>query len=117
MGKSHIIIIPSYTVHEINMQYIIFHPIYKIGSNALLILLANERYGRGGLTLKDPYGRGGLILKDTYGRGGLTLKDTSDFAIAAGFGRLHFANQPLWQLRIILFASVTLLTAQSKLWL
>ena len=34
------------------MQYIIIHPIYNIESNALLIFFTNDRYERGGLTLK-----------------------------------------------------------------
>ena len=33
------------------MQYIPFHPIYNTESNALLIVLTNDPYGRGGLSL------------------------------------------------------------------
>ena len=38
------------------MQYIIFHHIYNIEINALLNLLTNDLYSRGGLTVKMPSG-------------------------------------------------------------
>ena len=47
------------------MQYIIFHPIYNIESNALLIFLTNDPYGRGGLTLNGAMG--GLTLNGAMG--------------------------------------------------
>ena len=43
--------VPSYTVHEIRMQYIMVNPIYNTETNALLNLFTNEPYERGGLTL------------------------------------------------------------------
>ena len=49
MGNSRLIIdyVPSYTVHEISIQYIIFHPIYNIESNVFfIIMLTNNPYGR-----------------------------------------------------------------------
>ena len=52
MIPSFIAIVPAYTVDEISMQYITFHPIYNTESIALLIVLTNDPYGRGGLTLK-----------------------------------------------------------------
>ena len=58
--KSHIIIdifliaiIPLYTVHEMNMKHIMVNPIYNIETNALLSLLTDDPYGRGGLTLNE----------------------------------------------------------------
>ena len=59
MGKTHIIIdiflnsIPSYTAHDISMQYIVVNPTYNIESNAFLIILTNDHYRRGGLTLNS----------------------------------------------------------------
>ena len=42
---SYIATIPSCTVHDINVQYSIFYPLYNIENNSLLIFVTNGPYG------------------------------------------------------------------------
>ena len=45
------VIIPSYTVQEVSMQYITLHPLYNI-KQCFSYFVINDPYGRGGFTLK-----------------------------------------------------------------
>ena len=61
MGKRHTIIcskiaiIPPYTIHEIGIQYITFHPLYNIEGNTLLNFSKNAPYGGVGLTVNTSF--------------------------------------------------------------